>query len=156
MRFRKLRIAWSVVCGIACVLLVVLWVRSYYRHDHCLGPDFGGSFSGIGSLQGKISVVRALRTPLPNERWRFESEIIGDEDQWAATWSEYDIGLGFGVYNRPLAKALVIPHWFSILFSATLAAIPWIRVKRRFSLRTLLIATTLVAVVLGLVAWSMR
>ena len=29
MRFRKLRIAWSVGCGIACVLLIVLWVRSY-------------------------------------------------------------------------------------------------------------------------------
>ena len=29
MRFRKLRIAWSVACGIACVLLIVLWVRSY-------------------------------------------------------------------------------------------------------------------------------
>ena len=30
MRFRKLRIAWSVVWGIACVLLIVLWVRSYW------------------------------------------------------------------------------------------------------------------------------
>src|SRR3954471_23472340 len=29
MRFRKLRIAWSVVWGLACVLLVVLWVRSH-------------------------------------------------------------------------------------------------------------------------------
>jgi hypothetical protein len=33
MRFRKLRIAWAVACGIACVLLVVLWVRSYWRND---------------------------------------------------------------------------------------------------------------------------
>src|SRR3954470_13955494 len=33
MRFRKLRIAWSVVCGIACVLLIVLWVRSYTQLD---------------------------------------------------------------------------------------------------------------------------
>ena len=30
MRFRKLRIAWSVGCGILCVLLIVLWVRSYW------------------------------------------------------------------------------------------------------------------------------
>ena len=30
MRFRKLRIAWSVTWGIACVLLIVLWVRSYW------------------------------------------------------------------------------------------------------------------------------
>ena len=31
MRFRKLRIAWSVVCGLVAVLLIVLWVRSYWR-----------------------------------------------------------------------------------------------------------------------------
>src|SRR4051794_19852377 len=33
MRFRKLRIAWSVFWGLACVLLVVLWVRSYWWED---------------------------------------------------------------------------------------------------------------------------
>jgi hypothetical protein len=29
MRFRKLRIAWSVFCGVTCVLLIALWVQSY-------------------------------------------------------------------------------------------------------------------------------
>jgi hypothetical protein len=33
MRFRKLRIAWSVACAIACVLLIALWVRSYWAVD---------------------------------------------------------------------------------------------------------------------------
>jgi len=33
MTFRKLRIAWSVACAIACVLLIVLWVRSLNRMD---------------------------------------------------------------------------------------------------------------------------
>src|SRR3954464_5214213 len=30
MKFRKLRIAWSVSWGLSCVLLVVLWVRSHF------------------------------------------------------------------------------------------------------------------------------
>ena len=30
MRFRKLRIAWSVAWGVVAVLLIVLWVRSYW------------------------------------------------------------------------------------------------------------------------------
>src|SRR5438105_1666000 len=30
MRFRKLRIAWSVFWGLAAVLLIALWVRSYW------------------------------------------------------------------------------------------------------------------------------
>ena len=33
MRYRKLRIAWSAWWSIACVLLLVLWVRSYFRAD---------------------------------------------------------------------------------------------------------------------------
>src|SRR5262245_40774927 len=38
---RGLRIAWSVWWGILCVLLVVLWVRSYWWRD-----EFGVLFSG--------------------------------------------------------------------------------------------------------------
>ena len=33
MKFRKLRIAFSATCLIACVLLIVLWVRSYWKVD---------------------------------------------------------------------------------------------------------------------------
>ena len=45
-----------------------------------------------------------------------------------------------------------VPCWLASLVAAIVAAFPWIR--RRFSLRTLLIATTVVAVVLGLVVWA--
>ena len=34
MKYRKLRIAWSAVCGIVCLLLIVLWVRSYWWRDY--------------------------------------------------------------------------------------------------------------------------
>ena len=43
--------------------------------------------------------------------------------------------------------------WFGVLLSATLPIVPWIR---RFSLRALLIATTLVAVGLGLIVAVLR
>jgi hypothetical protein len=46
---------------------------------------------------------------------------------------------------------LQIPIWFLAGLSGVLAATPWIRWIHRFSLRTLLIATTLVAVGLGLI-----
>src|SRR5213595_422032 len=38
MRFRKLRIAWSVICGLACVLTLVLWVLSYWYLDMLKAP----------------------------------------------------------------------------------------------------------------------
>ena len=46
---------------------------------------------------------------------------------------------------------IAAPQWFLMLLTVVLAASPWIQRSRRFSLRTLLIATTLVAVVLGMV-----
>lgn len=48
---------------------------------------------------------------------------------------------------------LVTPYWFSAILVGTIAAIPWTRSYNRFSLRTLLIAMTLVAVGLGLIVW---
>jgi hypothetical protein len=51
---------------------------------------------------------------------------------------------------------LSLPHSLYALVFVTIAAVPWIRWSKRFRLRTLLIATTLVAVVLGLIVWSIR
>jgi hypothetical protein len=42
---------------------------------------------------------------------------------------------------------LAFPHWVLILFIGMIGALPWM--PSRFSLRTTLIATALVAVVLG-------
>jgi hypothetical protein len=44
---------------------------------------------------------------------------------------------------------LILPHWFLAVAATTLAYVPWLRWSKRFSLRTLLIVTTLVALVLG-------
>jgi hypothetical protein len=48
-----------------------------------------------------------------------------------------------------------IPIWFPAVLSGVLAAIPWVRSvpwSLRFSLSTLLIATAVIAVILGIVA----
>jgi hypothetical protein len=50
-----------------------------------------------------------------------------------------------------IERDLSLPHWFLVAVVGTIGAIPWITNARRFSLRTLLIATTLVAVGLGLI-----
>ncbi len=47
-----------------------------------------------------------------------------------------------------------MPHWFLLVTCGVASVIPWI--SYRFSLRTLLIATTLVAIVLGLAVWAAR
>jgi hypothetical protein len=47
-----------------------------------------------------------------------------------------------------------VTHWFVSFLITLLAALPWL--PYRFSLRTLLIATTLVAVLLGAVIYAVR
>jgi hypothetical protein len=47
-----------------------------------------------------------------------------------------------------------VPFWFLVAVAAALSIAPWLRF--RFSLRTLLIAMTLFAVVLGLIVWPRR
>jgi hypothetical protein len=42
--------------------------------------------------------------------------------------------------------------WLVVMLAGALPVVPWLSLKR-FSLRTLLVATTLVAVVLGIVVW---
>src|SRR3954447_9768164 len=50
LKYRKLRIAWSVFWGLTCVLLVVLWVRSYWCEDV------------LGWVQGSARNVLAVRS----------------------------------------------------------------------------------------------
>src|SRR5262245_48948599 len=61
---RGLRIAWSVWWGILCVLLVVLWVRSYWSL-YAVGvriPNFGAA--SATSLQGRIICGRMPESEL--------------------------------------------------------------------------------------------
>src|SRR3954463_16418812 len=54
LRFRKLRFAWSVFWGLACVLLIVLWVRSYYTYDVAYHGCSDKRGYIIESINGKI------------------------------------------------------------------------------------------------------
>ena len=147
MRFGKLRIAWSFAWGIAALLLIVLWVRSHQTTDSLEGFTPRGpvilQYFKCESLEGQVTFVAqpSLRSITSATLWRRLSLP-------AARQANDDFGpLGF-YYD---GVSLSLPHWFVVLIAAALAATTWLR--WRFSLRTLLIATTLVAVLLGLVVW---
>jgi hypothetical protein len=76
----------------------------------------------------------------------------------AAGWGALTPPPKFVSFNiRPKKNGWVVwsPHWFLSALAATFAIVPWIhKLRWRFSLRTLLIATTLVAVGLGTIAVS--
>jgi hypothetical protein len=145
MRFRKLRIAWSVASGVVAVLLIVLWVRSYWKWDGV--TCFRGSRSfGIESERGRV-LPYSQALPQQSVKWLLFSNDIGG----ATPQSTHP---AFRLVSYPGYFSVCIPYWFLTAITAVLAATPWLPWwSNRFSLRTLLIATTLLAVVLGLAVW---
>jgi hypothetical protein len=156
MKFRKLRIAWSVLCGAACVLLILLWVRSYWWNDSV--------FKRLGSrellLQMRLGEVGIWVTPtkpsqLPSDdtQWRIGKERPSPAFNYFMIEGSRVIPVtgrfGFRYRSNPQNTVAWIPFWAITLPVAGAAGVPW--VEGRFSLRALLIATTLVAMVLGLI-----
>jgi hypothetical protein len=146
MRFRKLRIAWSVFCGVACVLLIVLWVRSCWWTDLVFRSDARG-VTTLGSNGGALYLNRST----------FPGNVGGSLWSGGSGWNFRPIPAGnrsrssFGWQWSEADKKIKAPCWFLALLFSIFAAVPWIR--WHFRLRTLLIATTLVAMVLGLVVY---
>jgi hypothetical protein len=153
MRFRKLRIAWSVGWGITCVLLIVLWVRSYWLSDSLMCNFLGTNGIGTASYRGCLDVgVFDLETPVEvqnyfgSSRWLYVSQKASSVPTRSSDWA-------IGVETSPHGTWYVhAPFWFYDLLLCGFAIVPWLH--WRFRLRTLLIATTLVAVVLGLAVWA--
>jgi hypothetical protein len=151
MRFRTLRIAFSAISGIACILLCVLWARSYWRFD-VINGQYSRSIVSVESIPGRILFSKCDSPTLV--------PTMVDLDSFPFDYSPQDdmliterLGFGYSNWSRQ-DPGILIPHWFFIAIFATLSSLPWLR--WRFTIRTLLIATTLVAVVLGLIVVWLR
>jgi hypothetical protein len=144
MSFRKLRIVCSVAWGIAALLMGVLCVRSYWRLE-ILEKGIGVQAVQASSVKGLVAIayLRAYRTGT-----LYKNVVAGDAADWRKTGT-----LGFAYHAEGSVTALLVPHWFPASLFITFAAYPLVLQNRQFSLRALLIATTLVAVVLGLIVW---
>jgi hypothetical protein len=151
--YRVLRITSSAVCGVLCVLLIALAVRSYYRWESVVWGVTAQQGFLLCSHSGAVIVeyINVSGTTATLYKWHVNSmpspdtnvfPIGGIEESWA----------GFSIHGSWNGGFLIsVPYWFLFPTCAVLAAVPWIQWSRRFSLRSLLIATTLVAVVLGVV-----
>lgn len=141
LRFRKLRIAWSVAFGIVAVLLCVLWVRSYWRTDS-MYAHLGNLSLAVNSRHSELLVsVASGNVPWgvysdSDEDWQGVSHVNGQ----SYPFSENNI-LGLGI-------PIILP----VVMFAAVPAVQVYRAGGRFALRTLLIATAIVAVVLGIPA----
>src|SRR3954466_661269 len=76
-RFRKLRIAWSAFWGIACLLFIVLWVRSY-SHNDVIVKNVSSRFLFLNSWKGRLSYWQSISAPSP--RIPLTSYALGVDD----------------------------------------------------------------------------
>jgi hypothetical protein len=164
MKYRKLRIAWSVVWGLAVMLLVVLWVRSYWWLDGLKGKPLKYRMT-VSSVSGKIvfeSGSNASKFWTSDSTWELSSDPVDKSSWlWPLSWIPDYSRLGISFYyfkdqRAPLsmtAKAywfLILPHCYAIALTALIGGMSWLPWSKRFSIRTMLIAFTLVAVLFGL------
>lgn len=157
MRYRKLRFAWSVVWGVVAVLLIVLWVRSYFWADSLRGPLTRQSDFVVGSIRGGLRFYRLPLDSPPANQERTVQVLRLPTNRVAPVQPIGRTMLGFR--REPLligtGEVIVIPFWFLVLL-VLLAFLSLFARQLRFRLRTLLIATTLVAVVLGSAVYVAR
>jgi hypothetical protein len=151
MKYRKLRIAWSIACGVLCLLLIALWMRSYIVRDSAFWPRATVGVE-INSIAGHVVLFVAYEQFVGGEQFRIRHEPITPNDEARVKRGI----LGFLYRPQPQGFNVHVPFWF--LESATVAAAtaPWIHWSKRFTLRTLLIGMSVIAAVLGLAIWASR
>jgi hypothetical protein len=136
------RSAFSAACLLMVVLVVALWVRSYDWFDITERT----SALNICSMQGKLFVGDAfmvlghdsanLTVPLPPAHFGI------------CTLSSNSFEL------VSLRDGVAVPYWLVVAVMAPIGVVPWLR--PRFSLRTMLVATAVVAVVLCVAIYALK
>jgi hypothetical protein len=133
---RFLGIAVTALCLTACVLLVALWVRSYSREIVVGYVDSDNRGWHFVSWRGGALFSTAEYDFSKPGAWR--------------SYVAWEPGiLGFGAFRTVRSFSVRLPYWFPVMLCALLSAAPWI--KWRFNIRTLLIATAVVATGLGII-----
>ena len=95
-------------------------------------------------------------SPGPFSRSGF-GKVRPSTSKWPTGLTPQFSAMGFAVFRDPIrGRYLTVPNWFLVSLIGSLAAVPWIKWSKRFSLRTLLIATTLVAVLLGAIIYAAK
>jgi hypothetical protein len=175
---RLLNIA-SIVCLVACVALMGLWVRSYWWVDEINVNPTAHISLVLTSRPGRLLVTFDDDFNLA-DRGPFGSSAAVTPPLWSLHSDKYSSTFqpeqreSRGPYRaimlfrqkqflpsavRPVSGPFVaaaISYWLLVLTSGTLAMLFQLRWPPRFTLRSLFIATTFLAIVLGMIAWLDR
>jgi hypothetical protein len=137
----RLRITWTAACALLCLLLSLLWVRSYWVYEGIVhgskAPSepthlvFTSDYGTVGFVRANIPPTHSLAGSV--DGWDYQNWGAAEKPERRFLW---------GNTNKDFVVRL--PTWLPIMFVCGLAAMPWI--VNRFSRRTLLSAVTILAI----------
>jgi hypothetical protein len=148
---KHLTIAFRTLCGLAAVLLCVLWVRSFWVtdlvskiNDQRIATTIGSQYGAVylAHFDAEIGYRHSNNSSAPRP-WAFTSVMGYTSNDGLFVWS-----------RRQTSLYAALPHWVFAMVTMMVGACSWL--PWRFSLRTLLLGMTLVALVLGAVIYLTR
>lgn len=157
---RCLRIAFSAVCGVLCLLLIALWVRSYFMSDYGILDVSRRYRIQVVSFYGRFGVCPMVA---PNPTLRPGAFSFGSVSLSQIATPDYTSANLPSLGLRRLRVGdheFITPYWLVVSIIAVVSMLPWLNwgwrlpLRWRFSLRTLLIAITVIAAILGIIAIS--
>lgn len=139
---------------VLCLALLGMWIRSFRTWDQFHGVLSKSQFA-IDSLDGrlKISGIPSLQKFFPSMPAYYWPWSMGTPQTAGLSAKERSNAMPSPPYGFAADFAwnywyLILPYWFAVLIAGALGFAPLSRLKYRFSLRSLFIATTFLAVVL--------
>jgi hypothetical protein len=150
-----LRISASVAGLLMSAAVAIAWVRNFWCADVFWAPLPNAGQVAIASADGQVefgisypAVRGAARTNRGTEFWGWQ-RYTASRNRASAILLPWKTVIHYRVTQKG-SIAVVLPHWLLAIVPLLLAGALWIRWSRRFTIRTLLVITTLVAIVLAL------
>lgn len=145
---RWLCISFSALCGVASLLLCLLWIRSHYLADILYVYGFTSlRLDGLTAFSSDGVLALYLRqSQAPKCAWLLHSMPVEKAGVPPAPFSFFYQGLEYG---------FSVSHWFVAQAVAVLAVAPWFS-WRRFSIKRLLVVSTYLAALCTLIILSRR
>jgi hypothetical protein len=155
-RFRRLRIFVSVFFAAIAVGLCILWAISCWRSP-TIGINLSALPSGLEFILFKMQHGNIGLHFFGESAHVYKTVFSFEPMYWATSGIQSLIGFRYYPLGHGRYTAIFFPAWVPIVASI---AMTWIMrelpLRTQFSLRTLLIGTTLTALIMGLVGYIFR
>jgi hypothetical protein len=147
----------SVICLIACLALMGMWVRSRTQ-SNVSRFRLGTRDFYIVSLRGMLFFEEfPASKEVDRNYWNWVTGVpaVSPSDELPAGWRQgFRRAMGFYTSTTIGPGSMVaVPYWFVVLSAGILAAALGLRWPYRFTLGSVFIAMAFLAVVLGMLAW---